>query len=65
MKFGNWIQEKQGEGTDREYDGGADFCVCPKCGYEVEHERGTPCNQKKCPECGIALTGKGAPGDKS
>ena len=30
-------------------------CVCPKCGYITSHERGTPCSQKKCPNCKIEL----------
>ncbi|MFH1237436.1 MAG: cation diffusion facilitator family transporter [Candidatus Aenigmatarchaeota archaeon] len=31
-------------------------CVCPKCGYKAEHERGVPCSTLKCPECGANLT---------
>ncbi|MFW5868658.1 MAG: hypothetical protein ACOCX2_12625 [Armatimonadota bacterium] len=31
-------------------------CVCPNCGKKVPHVRGTPCYQRKCPECGAALT---------
>ncbi|MFA5074166.1 MAG: hypothetical protein WC539_09770 [Nitrospirota bacterium] len=31
-------------------------CVCPKCGHKEPHERGMPCTQKKCPQCGITLT---------
>ncbi len=31
-------------------------CVCPKCGYEEPHERGQPCYEKKCPECGTRMT---------
>lgn len=27
-------------------------CVCPKCGAKKEHERGIPCAQIKCPDCG-------------
>ena len=33
-------------------------CYCPKCGYEVEHIRGQPCYQMKCPKCGTSLTRK-------
>lgn len=36
----------------------AGMCVCPKCGYEVAHERGVPCASRKCPECGTNLTRK-------
>jgi len=31
-------------------------CVCPKCGRRVPHERGTPCTQTACPDCGTAMT---------
>jgi predicted Zn-ribbon and HTH transcriptional regulator len=50
--------EGQGVGGSRQGDGGAVKCVCPDCGYETEHNRGTPCNQMKCPKCGSKLVGK-------
>ena len=33
-------------------------CVCtnPKCGYKVQHQRGIPCYQMKCPKCGNPMT---------
>lgn len=31
-------------------------CVCPNCGHKEKHERGIPCNKKKCPECGNLMT---------
>ncbi len=42
----------QGRGRGRVVDG---VCVCPKCGYSVEHVRGMPCFEKKCPNCNIPL----------
>lgn len=30
-------------------------CVCPKCGHTAAHERGLPCNERKCPACGTAM----------
>ena len=33
-------------------------CVCPNCGREAPHVRGTPCYRRKCPECGAAMTRK-------
>ncbi|RLE64930.1 MAG: hypothetical protein DRJ47_06545 [Thermoprotei archaeon] len=48
----------QGVGNPRKRDGGASVCICPQCGYETEHERGTPCNELKCPRCGTPMVGK-------
>lgn len=36
--------------------GPATEAVCPKCGTKVPHERGVPCFQQKCPNCGSAMT---------
>ena len=38
--------------------GGPDKCVCPKCDYETDKERGTPCRSMKCPKCGAKLVAK-------
>jgi hypothetical protein len=50
--------EGMGVGGERQGDAGTDICVCPKCGAEAKHERGTPCAEMKCPKCGAAMTGK-------
>ena len=31
-------------------------CVCPSCGAQAAHQRGTPCYQSKCPKCGAQMT---------
>ncbi len=31
-------------------------CICTKCGYEIEHQRGTPCSTLKCLKCGSPMT---------
>jgi hypothetical protein len=31
-------------------------CLCPGCGQRVPHQRGVPCNQRKCPTCGKTMT---------
>ncbi|RJR23772.1 cation diffusion facilitator family transporter [Candidatus Microgenomates bacterium] len=50
-KFTGEIKEAEGKGV-----GGA--CVCPKCGYEEEHQRGIPCSKLQCPKCGTNLRRK-------
>ena len=48
----------KGKGGKPQGDGGADKCVCSKCGYEASHAKGKPCTEIKCPKCGTALAGK-------
>ncbi len=48
--------EGQGVGGPKQGDGGADYCVCPKCDYKVKHEKGKPCGT--CPKCGAKMVGK-------
>jgi len=50
-KFKDKIKEAAGQGP-----GG--YCVCPKCGYQIEHQRGIPCSSLKCPKCNINLERK-------
>lgn len=47
-----------GVGGPRQGDAGAEYCVCPECGYRVKHNRGTPCNKIKCIKCGAMMVGK-------
>ena len=35
--------------------GPAGACVCPKCGHQQSHERGRPCVEQACPQCGTSL----------
>ncbi|MBE0637108.1 MAG: DUF134 domain-containing protein [Bacteroidales bacterium] len=35
-----------------------DLCVCPKCGFEKEHQFGKPCRSEVCPECDVNLVRK-------
>ncbi|MDY0270016.1 NifB/NifX family molybdenum-iron cluster-binding protein [Trichloromonas sp.] len=35
--------------------GPSGFCLCPKCGHRQAHDRGRPCVEQLCPDCGTAL----------
>lgn len=37
----------------------ADSCICPSCGFEIEHQQGIPCNKHECPKCGSLMKRKG------
>jgi cation diffusion facilitator family transporter len=50
-RFKDKIEEARGQGP-----GGN--CVCPKCGYKIPHQRGTPCSILECPKCKIKLVRK-------
>lgn len=41
MRRPNWANEK---------------CVCPACNTVILHQRGTPCFETACPNCGAAMT---------
>ena len=50
-KFKDKIEEAAGQGP-----GG--YCVCPKCGYKIPHQRGIPCSTLQCPNCKVNLERK-------
>ena len=52
------LGEGRGIGGERQGVGGAEICVCPKCGHEEKHERNVPCAKVKCPKCGTPMIGK-------
>lgn len=31
------------------------FCICPKCGEKLEHDRALPCTSLNCPKCGTNM----------
>lgn len=47
----------QGQDFPRRGLGGFVKCICPKCGYRIEHRRNMPCSSITCPKCGIAMVG--------
>jgi len=50
--------EGQGVEGEKQGDGGAEYCKCPKCGKEYKKGKGKPCNEKMCPKCNVKLEGK-------
>jgi peptide subunit release factor 1 (eRF1) len=36
------------------------YCICPKCNYKTKHQRGTPCQEMKCPKCGAKMLREGS-----
>jgi len=56
------LERGEGQGVDGppQGDGGADVCVCPDCGHEAAHEKGVPCAEISCPECGTEMRGGNA-----
>lgn len=47
-----WVE---GDLTTEFIEKAMEECVCPKCGYKEEHERGEPCASKECLECGVKM----------
>lgn len=44
-----------GQGRGGGFGAGGE-CICPSCGKKAPHQRGTPCNEIKCPDCGTLMT---------
>lgn len=37
-----------------------DHCICVRCDIKVWHERGIPCRQTQCPQCGKTMMKEGS-----
>jgi hypothetical protein len=48
-----------GKGTGRmggqKQGGPSGNCICPQCRTKTIHERGVPCTERKCPNCGTLM----------
>jgi cation diffusion facilitator family transporter len=50
-RFKEKTEKVDGKGPDGK-------CICPQCGYAIEHGRGIPCSEIRCPHCKIFLERK-------
>ena len=41
--------------TNKNRLGAGGFCICPKCKYNIGNQKGTPCQEMKCPKCGAKM----------
>jgi len=46
-----------GGGGKRSSFGPSTYCICPKCQTKIQHARGVPCTETKCPKCGSNMIG--------
>ncbi len=37
-----------------------EYCICVHCGNRIPHERGIPCRENKCPQCGKIMFKEGS-----
>jgi predicted RNA-binding Zn-ribbon protein involved in translation (DUF1610 family) len=37
-----------------------EYCICVHCNTRIPHERGIPCRQNKCPNCGKIMFKEGS-----
>ena len=56
--FKEFFEGRGRNNGDKPGSGPGGKCVCPKCGYEMEHTTGKACNKTKCPKCGTLMTKK-------
>jgi predicted Fe-Mo cluster-binding NifX family protein len=54
------VRQGQGSRSERMVESGPTTaygtCVCPQCGCQEPHERGAPCTEKRCAQCGAVMT---------
>ena len=37
-----------------------EYCICVHCNTRIPHERGIPCRENKCPNCGKIMFKEGS-----
>lgn len=53
--IGKGMGRCQGRGRGMGFGNPVSICICPKCGYKEEKQRGVPCASKKCSECNTMM----------
>jgi hypothetical protein len=63
--FGRGSNRGRGSGRGRGLGSGnkpgsgpSGYCICPKCGYELQHQVGQRCLDISCPQCGTKMVRK-------
>jgi len=56
IKGGDFVMKPKGR--NKRGLGGTEYCMCPECGKKVIHQKGTPCYERKCPDCKCSMRGK-------
>jgi len=47
--------------SEQRHEMGAEgYCICPKCGEKTAHNRGIPCQEEHCQNCGSKLLREGS-----
>jgi len=56
--FGGFGWQRRGQKESASQKSLVDWCVCPKCGYKIVHQKGVPCSTIACPNCQLNLRRK-------
>ena len=56
---------RRGFGQGQQGGGSGGYCICPQCGYSVNHQPGIPCKSLVCPDCKVSLLRNESPGNKT
>ncbi len=45
--------------NEQDTEQNSDYCICPGCGFEQQHQKGMPCSREVCPKCNTFMKRKG------
>jgi hypothetical protein len=56
QRLSGGFQEVLAMTSERRHEmGPGGYCICPKCNKKAPHVRGTPCQEQRCPHCGVKM----------